>query len=51
MLDDSIMVAIVVVTLGKRKLQEKEGRWLKLLSGLVVLALGLVLLLKPEWLE
>lgn len=25
-------------------------RWLKLLSGLLILALGLVMLLKPEWL-
>ncbi len=51
MLDDSIMVGIVVVTMGKKKLQEGQGRWLKLVSGLVILALGLVLLFKPEWLE
>jgi uncharacterized membrane protein HdeD (DUF308 family) len=50
MLDDSIMVGIVIFTLGKRKLQENEGRWLKLVSGLFILALGLVLLLKPDWL-
>lgn len=50
MFDDALMVAIVVITLGKRKLQEHEGRWLKLVSGLVVLGLGLVLLLRPEWL-
>jgi glutaredoxin len=51
MFDDSIMVAIVVITLGRKKLQETQGRWLKLVSGLVILLLGLVLLLKPEWLE
>ncbi len=50
MLDDALMVTIVVITLGKRKLQERQGRWLKLVSGLVILALGLVLLFKPEWL-
>jgi glutaredoxin len=50
MLDDSIMVAIVIFTLGKRKLQENEGRWLKLASGLVILLLGVLLLLKPDWL-
>ncbi len=50
MFDDAIMVTIVIATLGKRKLQESEGRWLKLVSGLVVLLLGLVLLLRPEWL-
>jgi hypothetical protein len=49
MFDDSLMVAIVVVTLGKHKLQERGGRILKLVSGLVILALGLVLLFKPEW--
>jgi len=51
MLDDAIMVGVVIWTLGKRKLQEQEGRWLKLLSGVVVLALGVVLLLRPEWLS
>ena len=51
MLDDSIMVGIVVVTMGKKKLQENHGRWLKLVSGLVILALGLVLRFNPEWLE
>jgi hypothetical protein len=50
MFDDSVMVGIVILTLGKRKLQENEGRWLKLLSGLVILALGIILLLKPDWL-
>jgi uncharacterized membrane protein HdeD (DUF308 family) len=50
MLDDSIMVGVVIFTLGKRKLQETEGRWLKLASGLVILVLGIVLLFKPDWL-
>jgi len=50
MFDDTIMVTIVVVTLGKRKLQEHEGRWLKLISGLVILLLGIVLLFRPQWL-
>jgi glutaredoxin len=48
--DDSVMVTIAVITLGRRKLQEREGRWLKLVSGLVMLGLGLVLIAKPEWL-
>ncbi|HSG72944.1 MAG TPA: hypothetical protein VLA12_21200, partial [Planctomycetaceae bacterium] len=50
MFDDSVMVIIAVVTLGKRKLQEKEGRWLKLVSGALILALGVVMIVKPEWL-
>ncbi len=51
MLDDTCLLAIVVATLSHRKLQEREGRWLKLLSGLVILALGLVMIFKPDWLQ
>lgn len=50
MLDDSVMLAIAVATLGRHKLQEREGRWLKLISGVVMLGLGVVLLFKPHWL-
>ena len=48
MLDDVIILAIGVITLSQRRLQEKEGRWLKLISGLVMLGLGLYLLLVPH---
>ena len=48
--DDSLMVTIAVVTLSRRKLQERAGRWLKLGSGLVMAGLGAVLLLQPKWL-
>ncbi|MAX36434.1 MAG: hypothetical protein CME33_07695 [Gimesia sp.] len=51
MLDDAIMVTIVVVTMGRHKLQEKQGRWLKLFSGVVILLLGLVLIFKPSLLH
>ena len=50
MFDDALLVAIVMITLSRWRLQETEGRWLKLLSGLVILFLGLVLMLRPEWL-
>jgi threonine/homoserine/homoserine lactone efflux protein len=50
MADDMIMVGIAVATLSRRKLQEKEGRWLKLLSGAIMVLLGLLLLFKPTWL-
>jgi hypothetical protein len=50
MLDDAILVTVGVVTLGKRKLQERGGRWLKLLSGAVIFVLGVLLLLRPGWL-
>lgn len=51
MFDDALMVTIVTVTLGKSKLQEKQGRWLKLISGLIILALGVVMLFKPDLLQ
>lgn len=45
--DDAVMVTIAVVTLSHRKLQAREGRWLKLISGLVMLGLGILLLFAP----
>ena len=48
--DDAVMVTIAVVTLSHHKLQQREGRWLKFISGLVMLALGVVLLLAPDYL-
>jgi uncharacterized membrane protein HdeD (DUF308 family) len=44
------MVAGVVWTLSRLKLQETGGRWLKLMSGTVIFLLGLTMLFKPEWL-
>ncbi|MDT3779111.1 NrdH-redoxin [Nitrospira sp. MA-1] len=46
--DDAVMVTIAVVTLSHHKLQEREGRWLKLFSGLVMLGLGSLLLFFPN---
>ena len=46
------LAAIVVVfvrTLGARKLGAREGRLLKLLSGTMMLELGVLLLVAPEW--
>ncbi|GAB3375580.1 glutaredoxin family protein [Azotobacter armeniacus] len=48
--DDALMVASAVFALGGRRLSERAGRWLKLLSGVVMLALGGVMLLRPGWL-
>jgi hypothetical protein len=44
MLDDIIVLAIGVATLSHRRLQDKEGRWLKLISGVVMVALGIYLI-------
>jgi hypothetical protein len=49
-LDDGAMLALAVVTLGRRKLQERGGRWLKLVSGIVMCALAAVLIARPAWL-
>ncbi|TNG00832.1 MAG: thioredoxin [Gammaproteobacteria bacterium] len=46
-----MILGIFVFTLGTRKLQEKEGRVLKLLSGLMMMGLGLILLLHPSALD
>ena len=44
MLDDVAILAVGVVTLSQKRLQEKEGRLLKLVSGLVMVALGVYLI-------
>lgn len=44
MLDDLLVLGVGVITLSQRRLQEKEGRWLKLLSGAVMVGLGIYLL-------
>lgn len=49
--DDALMVGTAVAALGSRRLGERGGRWLKGLSGVVMLGLGLVMLLRPEWLD
>lgn len=43
-----IIVFIFTLTLGKRNLTEWQGRILKLVSGMMMLGLGSVLLLKPS---
>jgi hypothetical protein len=48
--DDSVMVTTAVMALGSRKLTEHAGRWLKLVSGVVMLVLGAVLVGWPGWL-
>ena len=50
MLDDVIVLVVGVITISHYRLQEREGRWLNLISGTVMAGLGLVLLVKPAWL-
>jgi glutaredoxin len=44
MLDDVIILTIGVIMLSRHRLQEKEGRVLKLISGLVMVGLGIYLI-------
>jgi glutaredoxin len=46
MFDDLVILTIGIVTLSQHRLQEREGRWLKLVSGLVMVVLGAYLLLR-----
>lgn len=48
MFDDVIVLALGVATLSQRRLQEKEGKWLKLISGLVMAGLAIYLLAVPH---
>jgi glutaredoxin len=48
--DDTVMVVLAVTALGSRRLTESGGRRLKLLSGVVMVTLGSVMLLQPDWL-
>jgi hypothetical protein len=44
----AVIVVLFVATMGRRKLRASEGRFLKLLSGLMMAGLGLLLLLAPD---
>lgn len=48
--DDAVMVTIAVATLSRKRLTEVGGLWLKLVSGIVMVTLGVVLLVHPQWL-
>jgi glutaredoxin len=48
--DDALMVGLAVWAMGSRRLGDHSARLLKLLSAVVMLALGLVMLLSPDWL-
>jgi len=49
--DDSMMVFAAVFGLSRARVREGAGRILKLISGGVMAALGLLLLLRPQWLS
>jgi hypothetical protein len=45
------IVSVFAFTLGARRLSEREGRLLKLMSGVMMLQLGALLVLAPDWLN
>jgi len=51
MFDDTVMLVLAVVTLSRRKVQERAGRALKLVSGAMMIVLGVLLIVRPEWLS
>jgi glutaredoxin len=50
MLDDVLVLVLGVITMSHYRLQEREGRWLKLISGIVMVGLSAVMIMKPNWL-
>ncbi|PIE33715.1 hypothetical protein CSA56_10325 [candidate division KSB3 bacterium] len=44
----AVIVGVFAWKMGGRKLGEKEGRVLKLISGVMMLVLGIILLIKPQ---
>ncbi len=50
-LDELVIFAVAVATMRMTKLQERQGRLLKLLSGMMMLSLAVVMLAKPELLN
>lgn len=48
MLDDAIVLTVAIITLSKIKTAEKYNYWITLFGGMLMLALGLLLIFRPE---
>jgi uncharacterized membrane protein HdeD (DUF308 family) len=48
LIDELVIFGAAVITMKASRLEEKHGRILKLISGVVILALGIVMLINPE---
>ena len=46
-----VIVIVFVMTMGRHKFTEKQGKLLKLISGLLMLTLGLIMLINPTLLS
>jgi cytochrome c biogenesis protein CcdA len=51
LLDELAVFGVAVATMRATKMQEEHGRFLKLLAGVVMLALALSMAVDPEWLS
>ena len=49
-LSDEVNECISMLAPSQGKVQEREGRWLKLISGIVMVGLSVVMIVKPDWL-
>ena len=50
MLDDMVVFIIAVMTLKSRVVSSKFAKYSNLIGGVLILILGILLILKPEWL-
>lgn len=50
-IDELIIFVPAVLTLKSARFEEKQGRMLKLLAGIVMLAISIVMLVDPEWMQ
>ncbi|MDZ7851939.1 MAG: hypothetical protein U5L98_04630, partial [Halomonas sp.] len=51
LLDEILVLAVAIITLRIGRMQETHGRTLKLIGGMVMLALGVVMLVAPGMME
>jgi thiol-disulfide isomerase/thioredoxin len=51
LLDELVVFALAILTMRATKMQEKHGQLLKLVAGTTMLALGVVMLVRPETME
>jgi cytochrome c biogenesis protein CcdA/glutaredoxin len=51
MIDEIIIFLAVVISMQAAKINEGQGRFLKLMSGILMILLGVVMLINPEWMN
>ena len=49
MLDDIIVFTIAVITFNLKGISTKFGKYSNLIGGAIMIVIGLLLILKPEW--